>query len=329
MADVDQIICTDKSHNTGRPSCTLEQDFIQGLLAVPKGSVLAVADLAPATIGATITALLNNNNRSLRGYLLKTINITKDVGEAAQTEDRGYAGKGTTFIGSVGRTYQFFKGKRCMYNSLLPFHQSQDDFDYYEIDRSNVLWGKKVLAADGVTVTGLMGYSAADITLNNPNAKQTNASSPIILSIMYENANEFREGYGYVTAFPAISGLNGLTSLTIRAVPFAGSGIYDVYAKLPCTEGDALALYGSSLASTTAVLAFNATTGNAITTSACTYVAGTGGLPGHLHVTFDATDTDYPTPPAVFNIQFASPSVLAGLGATGVEVINVISIAST
>lgn len=312
-AKLNNLYCAATAKNVGIGNCAANPTRFVGTIALPKNKTFTAGDIA--SFQTTITGLSVNDNASLRTYTMQRwIGVKKNT-QAAQEYTIPYIGKVTLAPAVPSWGFQWLKGGICTYKNLLQFQGTQDSYDFLFVDINGFLWGKYILATDGVTPL-FCGFTMADVSIDTFDLPDQSNPALYYINFTMDDANQVRQYLAYVPlGFDVLGATPGLQTVVLSAVAKgASNGIYDVTAVLNCSNQDLKAIYGTAL---TAVGAWSAT--NVATSGVITISTVTSTLTG-WELTLSTADSDYPSVGDPLSISLQPPSVLlSAVTVTGIE----------
>lgn len=290
MATLPNILnCASRQGHTGVPtSCTHNPDLLIGILAVPKGTVWASAQLAD--IQTTIQdGLINDTYASGYHYFGDFVGISDDS-EDRQQETLGYGEKVTTRDEQYYWTFRYTEGHMCKHKAYLKFKGRENEFDFFLVDKSRNIIGTEAYDADGF-LTGMKGLDLYEFYENNWKPKDGTNDTMYQLSIGLRDSKEINEYYAFITVGFKVSDLNQIQDALLIPVSTLDGGDVNVQVVSGCGGLNMVKNY-PDIVDATLFTAVNKATGADIPIDGLTS-AGTGDNQ-YLVFDLDETDPDYP-----------------------------------
>ena len=105
--------------NTGVEGCNIDLSKIEGILLVPKGTIITY--LQATTLKTTVEAMLKNDNPLLRAYPMKNFMNIEPMGSDAQIKEGGFGNKYLGKNATVGFKATYLKGAMTLHKQLSTF----------------------------------------------------------------------------------------------------------------------------------------------------------------------------------------------------------------
>jgi hypothetical protein len=304
MATVNSLQNNISSKNTGLTSSFFDPKLIKGALIVPKGYIIAAADLA--TLQTKLLADAANDNKASRIYPIANFLDFKDASEKVIKQTFGYGVSKTVRDGAYTWQFQFTKGGHTLNSAIRAFNG--DAWDYIFVDKNGTLIGQ--IYADPVTgALGIQSIPSIDLyaepfALND--GKKV-AEYMVNFSFFPEYINEL-VGFISDAGFSTLDVVKGLKDINLSGVGSATPGTYTI----TLTDAMKVNLFGSisNLSGAGGIaqwVVLNDVTGAAITISAINLNANAKAFDLVLSV----ADPDYPAGATKISFNLVGPTALA------------------
>lgn len=306
---VNIINCGTSVSNTGVTNCSYDPANFEGVILLPKGKTLTKSEVA--AINATITALIENDNKALRAYPIQRFEGCELKNTESTYRESGYGVSSKTRQGKYGFVFEYRDGATGLHKQLSSFDGKQGEFDAIFMDAKNN--GLAGMSKDGVTFKGFT-LDRIDI----PNVMFNNGTDPTLyhidLGLAYpEEVNNFISFIPMpddidVMDYVGLQNINMVVDTELAAVT-AGT----LNLKFMAGGVDLYDTYNAQLDTASLYTATNAATGAAITITSVTAVPATKSFA----VLLDTTDTDYPAVGGRAKIYFGDVSDISTAGMPG------------
>lgn len=274
MAEVNKINCSATNLNTGESNCKFDFYF-EGAIEVPKDKEFTEAELK--ALGATLTAMVSNNNKALRAYPFpKFVGGTKEAGDAV----RETLPNGASIV-----TWENDYLMKAEHLSGMRAHQAWRSRNRQDI--AVLIFGGGYVY--GATIGGkYKGFPATNFFAEalTPGVFATRPQYMIGFNIQAKYINDqswiIKDEFG-------VSDLTGLYDVELKQVgtmSATGLVVAEVLRKADGTD------YGALYATELATLTFTAT--NEETGAGITVTGSATVVSGKLNIDLDNTDPDYP-----------------------------------
>jgi len=298
-----------------------------GVIGIPKGKTFGLSDIGVngTTWQTTITGLTSSDSPVTRCYSLGRFVGVKKNSQSAQEYTIPYIGKVTLQPAVPIIGFQWLNGGICDYYNFLQFHGTQGQYDWIFVDANQVCWGRRLYASDGVTQL-FGGFTMSDVAVDTVDIPDQSNPALMYINFAMDNADQFRQYLSFIPCnFDVLAQTPGFQTATLTGASQGGGthGVYNMAATFGCTKQDLYSYYATALAATSAWVVLNATTGLAIP------VTGVTQNPDGWQLTLNTGSANYPTVGQGLTTNLAAPSVLTGLGVTGIESAGTVTLLAT
>lgn len=294
MSNLNTTVCN-VGGNTGKPDCGFNPKNMVMAFLTHKSKSFADADLAPASLEATLQAAIAATGKN-RIYPIMPFAQFDDKSEDAKVATHGFGDK--EFVGDGKYHWQFriLKGSVCFQKQLRK-HNGRSDMRMIGVDKDGNVFGTKL--SDG----SLAGQTLSDFFADK--VKMSNSTDPAVYTVdfMLADPTELNDRPGFVKAtFNVLEACQGIIDVTLTAGTLA-SGSIKVTAATACGQVNMYDEYADELAAAGAWVLTKAGSPVSITG-----VAKDAAISGWT-VTFTGT--------GVHVLSLAAPAALAALGVGG------------
>lgn len=309
--ELNAIYCGKDVKNTGLVKCFYDPANIEGLLLVPKGTSFSKADVI--AWNTTLTALLNNNVKESRGFIVKRFEGVENKSTDASYSETPYGDRKKSKQGKYAWRWQYSNSGLAMHTKLSSFDGAQDMFDAFLIDaKNNTFIG---YSTDG---SSFKGFSLDLIDIPNVEFNTGTENTKYFFEIGLEDSvqlNKFAAIIKVEDATSVISDFNSLIDMEMVVdTAMTAGGLVKLKFKSGNGASNLYDLYSAALSTTSLYTATNASTGGGITVTSVTASAGTK----TLDVQLNAADPDYPaTAGGLITITFGDVTAMVAAGIVG------------
>lgn len=223
MANLNNIVCI-SGGNTGKPDCGFNPKNVVMAFLTHKSKTFADADLAPASLEATLQAAIVASGKD-RIYPVQPFAQFDDKSEEAKMATHGYGDKEFTGDGKYHWQFRILKGSVC-YQKNLRKHNYRSDLRAIFVDREWNVFG--TLTSEGE----LAGMKLSDFFADK--VKLSNGSDPSIYTVDFvlTDPTELMDAPAFVKAtFNVLDSCQGILDVTLTAGTLASGSIKVTAAK--------------------------------------------------------------------------------------------------
>lgn len=316
MANLNQIVCTNKVANTGFGNCFLDPANIIGGFIVPNGFLLDAASLADLQVSielATKEAIKLNRAFPIGNFVAMT-----DNSEDKTVQTFAYGGKKVVKEGDYDWSFQFTEGGVCLQKALRSFN-SNGSWSVIFYDANFVLYG-----TTGPDANALYGIPLKVLWTSPWKPNDGSNSTVYTIQTVFE-PRFINEELAYVQAGSYLDDLKGYQDIILKARTWVeATGALNITAYSRCGT-NLYDLYPTELGAVAAFKANNAFTGNAITITSVTANPATKSF----DVVIATGDSDFPAAAQGILFDTVDAAALDIINVVGYESAGPITLATT
>lgn len=282
--------------NTGVVACATSPDIVSYAIAVPKGYVFPVADLADAaTFNAALADLTIANTG--RAYILPFLtNFTDNTGDPVTTNRNNYV---ATVQNKPYNWRYLMNGTYCLFQQVKQLLKA-NVYDWLFVDAMGNVWGTEGTDTAGNASMG--GIQMFEVWVEDWMQKKPDDLNAYPINFRVLDNRQLNENSAFMaTNFTVNTATMGLAGIQLAAGTTSSTATHLYVSGTYICGGASLGeTFGSTLAATGAWTVNNASTGGSVTVSAVSY--------NSILDQYDLTISSTPATSVI--VGLAAPSVL-------------------